>query len=114
MKTLEEIKAMRDALAEAHASKVMDEGDWHSVEAGQSFILGFDKALELMEERERAQKKALEIAINTINKLNEGAAKAWRVGGIGGQDQWAGIPPARKLIELSLDEIQNLTKGENK
>lgn len=53
MKTLEEIKVMRDELAEEHASKVRDEGDWHSVEAQQSFILGFDTAIDLMEERER-------------------------------------------------------------
>lgn len=69
MKTLEEIKAMRDALAEAHASKVMDEGDWHSVEAGQSFILGFDKALELMEERERVAIEALKFTVNAAAYL---------------------------------------------
>lgn len=114
MKTLEEIKAMRDALAEAHASKVMDEGDWHSVEAGQSFILGFDKALELMEERERVAIDALQqvtgcpftVDSATVPKIGISEAPPYQVVVVLSM-AWTRLKQIRQTLE-------KLTKGENK
>lgn len=108
MKTLEEIKAMRDALAVNGGD---DKGPKRfTYEEYDAFKDGFDKALELMEERERAQKKALDIAMKLI--LEQGLpAATWFCEGPYYE------PPSKDapdLIRLGLREIEKLTKGENK
>lgn len=69
-----------------------------------SYVKAANKAMDLEIKQRLAKLKNPEVAkfVTLLQKLRSDSS-LWKAGGAGGQDQYAGLPPAMRLIDEALE-----------